>query len=285
MATVTPAGNTNPNPWGWLEIPPPRTFACGECARTCPILGVPACPRWRCSAWTWPIGRGDAAGASVDVPVRRVRFLNQLSTDTGKPLACPTLAGIDVKRRVLSIALVFLSACSAAPQPEANSRATDTTQTPDQRAPDEIVSLQPSDESAIYAAATFYLATEANTFDPDHRFSELVVVERLRVGAANLDGLPSAGANLTDEDRAAIEASLSALGRVRFVSSRSDFFDNNVRGSALLMLAPVVVEDQRVARVGATLQCESHCAVWTTIDVISTDGEWHAVSDGPRTIS
>ena len=107
----------------------------------------------------------------------------------------------------------------------------------------------------------------------------------LRVGAANLDGLPSAGANLTDEDRAAIEASLSALGRVRFVSSRSDFFDNNVRGSALLMLAPVVVEDQRVARVGATLQCEGHCAVWTTIDVISTDGEWHAVSDGPRTIS
>ena len=177
----------------------------------------------------------------------------------------------------LSVVLLVASACTT--------DTTDTTQTPDQRAPDEIVSLQPSDESAIYAAATFYLATEANTFDPDHRFSELVVVERLRVGAANFDGLPSAGANLTDEDRAAIEASLSALGRVRFVSSRSDFFDNNVRGSALLMLAPVVVEDQRVARVGATLQCEIHCAVWTTIDVISTDGEWHAVSDGPRTIS
>lgn len=150
---------------------------------------------------------------------------------------------------------------------------------------DEIVLLVPADESAIYGAAAFYLATDANSFGPGHRFSELVVVERLHAGAGNVYGLPGGGGLMSSAVRSAIRDSLLELGPVRFVPHRPAYLESRVANSAVLVFAPIVVDGRRVARVGASLECERHCRVWTTIDVVFFDGDWAAISDGPRTIS
>lgn len=147
-----------------------------------------------------------------------------------------------------------------------------------------------SAETAIYAAVTRQLVEFNNTFGPHHRFSHILMVEHLDPDAGNDMRWGQSAGLLSEEQRQAIVAAVEHLGPVRFISSWSEFVQEDkpepvIPGSVIVTLAPVEFDDQG-ARVGANLWCGSLCGLWVTYRVMEgTDGWSVAGTEGDWTIS
>lgn len=143
---------------------------------------------------------------------------------------------------------------------------------------------------AIYAAVARQLVEFDNTFGPDHRFSEVLVVEHTRVDAGNpLDEGPP-GDPLTGEEQTAIVAAVERLSPVRFIGSREEFIRHDVLqpvipGSVIITLAPVEFDGEG-ATVGANLWCGGVCGLWLTYRVTEEPNGWTVTgTEGDRAIS
>ncbi len=146
------------------------------------------------------------------------------------------------------------------------------------------------DSPAVYAVAIHHLASELNTFGPDHRFSELLVLDSTMRGAGDFEAIAEPGAPFTDAERTAIRSVLAPLGEVRFIANAADWRDADlqpvIRGSAILSLAPLEEIDATTAHVGVSLWCSGSCGLWTTLGIERIDGEWRVTGAvGPTAIS
>ena len=155
--------------------------------------------------------------------------------DRQQPIGTTAAFGTAV---VLLVRLLLTPACRSDPLAE------------DERAPA---------SAAIYAAVTQQLVEFNNTFVPDHRFSEVLVVDHVEADAGDHRRQGPSGDPLTGEERAAIEAAIEGLSPVRFIGSRSELIEQDVLqpvipGSAIVTLAPVEF-DREGATVGANLWC------------------------------
>lgn len=147
-----------------------------------------------------------------------------------------------------------------------------------------------SSTAAIYAAVTQQLIELDNTFGPDHRFSEVLVVEHTRVDAGNHIDEGPPGDPLTGEEQTAIVAAIEHLSPVRFISSREEFIRHDVLQplipeSVIITLAPVEF-DRNGATVGANLWCGGVCGLWLTYRVTEEPNGWTVTgTEGDRAIS
>ena len=183
--------------------------------------------------------------------------------DRQQPIGTTAAFGTAV---VLLVRLLLTPACRSDPLAE------------DERAPA---------SAAIYAAVTQQLVEFNNTFVPDHRFSEVLVVDHVEADAGDHRRQGPSGDPLTGEERAAIEAAIEGLSPVRFIGSRSELIEQDVLqpvipGSAIVTLAPVEF-DREGATVGANLWCGGVCGLWLTYrvtegpdgwTVLGTEGDW-----------
>ena len=144
--------------------------------------------------------------------------------------------------------------------------------------------------AAIYAAVTQQLVDFNNTFGPDHRFTEVLVVDHVEATAGDYVANRRPGDPLTGEERSAIAAAIEDLSPVSFISSRSEFIEQDVLqpvipGSAILTLAPVEF-DREGATVGANLWCGGVCGIWLTYRVTEGPDGWTVVgTEGDAAIS
>lgn len=143
---------------------------------------------------------------------------------------------------------------------------------------------------AIYATVTRQIVEFDNTFGPDYRFTEVLVVDHVVVDAADHMTQGSPGDPFTDEQRSAIAAAVEDLSPVTFVSNRSDFIQQEslmpvIPGSAIITLAPVEF-DGTGATVGVNLWCGGTCGIWLTYRVTQADDGWTVTgTEGDRAIS
>lgn len=134
---------------------------------------------------------------------------------------------------------------------------------------------QASAEAEIYAAVTRYLVEFDNTFGPNYRFAEVLVVNHLDPDAGDaLKGWDRSDALLSEDQRTAIAAALEDLAPVRFIDSQRDHIRKDelapvIPGSAIITLAPAEF-DSEGATVGVNLWCGGTCGLWITYRV--TDG-------------
>lgn len=143
---------------------------------------------------------------------------------------------------------------------------------------------------AIYATVTRQIVEFDNTFGPDYRFTEVLVLDRVVFDAADYMTEGSPGDALTDEQRSAIAAAIEDLSPVTFVSNRSDFIQQEVLmpvipGSAIVTLAPVEF-DGAGATVGVNLWCGGTCGIWLTYRVTKAEDGWTVTgTEGDMAIS
>lgn len=147
-----------------------------------------------------------------------------------------------------------------------------------------------TDTPAILAAAALHLATDANTFGPGHRFSQLFVVERVRGDAGNLYSAPRPVAPLTVAEKTAIEAVLAPLSPVSFGDAADEWRTDQLEfvdpDAAILILSPPEVIDETTAHVSSHIWCGGVCGFWATFVVELIDGQWTVTGvDGPTAIS
>lgn len=147
-----------------------------------------------------------------------------------------------------------------------------------------------SESAGILAAAALHMATEANTFDSSHRFTEVLVVDRTIPEAGEPIGTGTEGARLSDGERSAIRSVLEPDSRVRFISSPDEFRTDDLRptidGAAIFTLAPIEMVDATTAHVGANMWCGGLCGLWATFVVELIDGAWTVTgTDGPIAVS
>lgn len=145
-------------------------------------------------------------------------------------------------------------------------------------------------EPAIHAAVVRQLVEFDNTFGPDHRFTEVLVVDHVETHAGDATRQGEPGASLTDGQRSAIRAAVEHLAPVRFISNRNDYIRQDVLqptipGSAIITVAPAEFDD-RGATVGAGLWCGGTCGLWLTYRLAEGPGGWTVTGkEGPWAIS
>lgn len=83
-------------------------------------------------------------------------------------------------------------------------------------------------EPAIHAAVVRQLVEFNNTFGPDHRFTEVLVVDHVDAHAGDPTREGEPGASLTDGQRSAIRAAVEHLAPVRFITNRYDYIRREV---------------------------------------------------------
>ena len=135
--------------------------------------------------------------------------------------------------------------------------------------------------NAIHAAVIQQLVESDNTFGPDHRFSEVLIVDHEAAEAEDYMSQGRPGDPLTEEQRSAISAAVEHLSPVRFIGNPSDFIRQDVLqpvipGSAIITLAPVEF-DRQGATVGVSLWCGGVCGLWLTYRVAEGPDGWTVV--------
>ncbi|MDE0370502.1 MAG: hypothetical protein OXI84_10225 [bacterium] len=145
-------------------------------------------------------------------------------------------------------------------------------------------------ESAIHAAVVRQLVEFDNTYGPDHRFTELLILDHVDTHAGDPYRQGNPGASLTDGQRSAIRAAVEHLAPVRFINNRDNYIRRDVlmptiSGSAIITLAPVEFDNQG-ATVGVELWCGGVCGIWLTYRVVQEPDGWTVTgTEGPRAIS
>ena len=145
-------------------------------------------------------------------------------------------------------------------------------------------------EPAIHAAVVRQLVESDNTFGPDHRFTEVLVVDHVETHAGYPTRQGEPGESFTEGRRSAIRAAVEHLAPVRFISNRNDYIRQDVLqptipGSAIITVAPVEF-DGKGATVGAGLWCGGTCGLWLTYRVVEEPGGWTVTgTEGPWAIS
>jgi len=145
-------------------------------------------------------------------------------------------------------------------------------------------------ESAIHVAVVRQLVEFDNTFGPDHRFTEVLIVDHVDAHAGDPYRQGEPGASFTDGQRSAIRAAVEHLSPVRFISNRNDYIRQDVLqptipGSAIIAVAPVEFDDQG-ATVGVELWCGGTCGLWLTYRVAEEPDGWTVTgTEGPWAIS
>ncbi len=145
-------------------------------------------------------------------------------------------------------------------------------------------------ESAIHAAVVRQLVEFDNTFGPDHRFAEVLVVDHVETHAGDPMQQGEPAAALTDGQRSAIRAAIERLAPVRFIDTRDDYIRQDVLqptipGSAIVTVGPVEFDNEG-ATVGVGLWCGGTCALWLTYRVAEEPDGWKVTgTEGPWSIS
>lgn len=147
-----------------------------------------------------------------------------------------------------------------------------------------------SDSADILAATALHMATDANTFEAGHRFTEVLVVDRVVPDAGDPMNAEDSGDRLTEDERSAIRSVLEAESRVQFISSPDDFRTDDLRptidGAAIFTLAPIQMIDDTTAHVSASMWCGGVCGLWATFVVELVGSEWTVTgTDGPIAVS
>lgn len=133
-------------------------------------------------------------------------------------------------------------------------------------------------ESRIYAAVTRQLVEIDNTFGPHHRFSQILILERLDPHAGDATYQDQSGRSLTGEQRQAIIDAIEHLGPIEFIVDwrqfvREDILEPAIPGSVIVTLAPADFDDEG-ATVGANLWCGGTCGLWLTYRVVEETSGW-----------
>ena len=142
-------------------------------------------------------------------------------------------------------------------------------------------------EATIHAAVVRQLVEFNNTFSPDHRFAEVLIVDHVEAQAGDGEPEGERGASLTDGQRSAIRAAIEHLAPVRFIDNRrayirQDVLQPTIPGSVIITLGPVEFDNEG-ATVGADLWCGGLCGLRLTLLAEEPDG-W-AVTEGLWSIS
>jgi len=145
-------------------------------------------------------------------------------------------------------------------------------------------------EFAIHAAVVRQLVEFDNTFGPDHRFTELLILDHVDTHAGDPTRQGQPGGSLTDGQRSAIRAAVEHLAPVRFISNRDEYIRRDVLqptipGSVIITVAPVEFDDKG-ATVGAGLWCGGTCGLWLTYRLAEEPDGWTVTGrEGPWAIS
>ncbi|MCQ3803732.1 MAG: hypothetical protein OXC98_10255 [bacterium] len=83
-------------------------------------------------------------------------------------------------------------------------------------------------EVQIYAAVTRQLVEINNTFGPHHRFSRILILDRLDPHAGDPMNQGRSGRSLTEEQRQTIIPAIDHLGPIEFISNWSQFVREDV---------------------------------------------------------
>lgn len=145
-----------------------------------------------------------------------------------------------------------------------------------------------SDSAAIYAVSLEQLVIDDNTFGGGGSpFTELLVQSSLDRGAGS--GEPGEIRALTEDEMAAIEATLAPHGTVRWIDDADEWRTSDlmpvVEGSAILGVGPITLDDQG-ALVPMSMWCGGLCGTWFTYRVIDSDAGWTVQGvEGPIAVS
>lgn len=146
-----------------------------------------------------------------------------------------------------------------------------------------------ADGPVVMSLALHQLVAEDNSFGSGHRFTELLVQDRIDPSAGSAMGSDLPGRLLTTEEREAIEAALADLGPVRWIEDpdehRTDDLQPLTPGSAIIGVGEAVFDDDG-ALVPVSLWCGGLCGIWITYRLVQTDAGWSVVGpEGPVVIS
>lgn len=135
-------------------------------------------------------------------------------------------------------------------------------------------------EIQIYAAVTRQLVEVDNTFGPGHRFSRILILDRLDQYAGDAMNQGQSGRLLSEEQQQAIIAAIEHLGPIEFIHDwsqfvREDVLEPVIPGSVIITLAPADFDDEG-ATVGANLWCGGVCGLWLTYRVVEGPDGWTA---------
>ena len=145
-------------------------------------------------------------------------------------------------------------------------------------------------ETAIHAAVVRQLVEFDNTFGPDYRFTEVLIVDHVDTHAGDPSRQGEPGASLTAGQRSAIRAAVEHLAPVSFINNRDDYIRQDVLqptipGSVIITVAPVEFDDKG-ATVGAGLWCGGTCGLWLTYRLAEEPDGWTVTGrEGPWAIS
>jgi len=187
---------------------------------------------------------------------------------------------------VLVVVVLVATACGdEAPGPTLGAETTTTTL---------IAETPPASEAdriEVTALALRSLVTDYNTFGSGHRFTEVLVQNRIDPAAGGSDAGFRAppGRALTDAERTAVERALGDLGPYRWIDDAAEFRTDDLRpvieGSAIVGVGEVAF-DADGALVPVSLWCGGTCGMWTHLRVVYQDGGWLVTGpEGPMMIS
>lgn len=154
-----------------------------------------------------------------------------------------------------------------------------------------------SEPAEMMAAALLHLITEDHTFgDGPPPFSEYLIEDRTVDTSAVLspeDGNEDVAAEsrpLTEQERAAVEETISAYGPVQWISDpdkwRTDDLEPEIEGSVIIGVGiPLLDGDE--ALVPVALWCGGACGTWLTYRLeLGGDAKWKVTgTEGPIAIS
>lgn len=148
-----------------------------------------------------------------------------------------------------------------------------------------------ADSAEIYAVALRQMVVDDNTFGGGgNPFAEFLMQTSLDPAA----GTAAPGAQdlvrpLGDEERSAIEATLTPIAPMRWIDDpdawRTDDLMPAVEGSAILGVGPITFDDGG-ALVPMSMWCGGLCGTWFTYRVIQSDDGWVVSGiEGPIAVS
>ena len=143
-----------------------------------------------------------------------------------------------------------------------------------------------ADVAEVMALSLVRLVTVDNTFGPDHRFSEVLVLQATDPEAGDGAGVVRP---LSEQERLTIEAALSSAGSMRWIDDANEYRTTDlapsIAGSAIVGVGEPRF-DRRGALVPVSLWCGGLCGTWFTYRLVFEDGGWRVEGpEGPIAVS
>ena len=149
----------------------------------------------------------------------------------------------------------------------------------------------PADSPGVLAAGVEELITVDHTFGSGPApFSTYLILDTTDPAAGT--GMSSDDATvrpLTKDERAAVEAVVSAYGTLQWIDDADDFRTEDLRptvdGAVIIGMGEPTFRDDG-ALVPVSLWCGGLCGTWLTYELESADGDWVVIgTDGPVAVS